>query len=66
MENIVDLRKELTKLYSQVKGKAVKLPEAKTLVNTANCIIKTTVIEMNHKRFIGDKRPIAFLNEGKK
>jgi hypothetical protein len=62
MKNIKDLRNELTKMFQEVKSKKTKLPEAKTLLQTANTIVKTVKTELDQNKFLNKKKAIDFLS----
>lgn len=61
MKNIKELRGELSSIFTQVKSKKLDLPRAKALVGTANSILKSVKIELDHNKFVGNKKPIDFM-----
>lgn len=60
MKNVTDLRNELAKLFTDVRGKKVNNDTAKTLVNTSNAIVKTIKIQLDHNRITNSKKRIPF------
>jgi hypothetical protein len=61
MENIEEVRKALVDVFKEVKEKKMDIDQAKILVTTANSIISTALVQLDHQKFTGSDAPIPFL-----
>lgn len=65
MNNIVELRKELSKLFMDVRSGAVDIKRASEMNNSAGKIIHSLKVELEHCSLVNEKPSIAFLDGSK-
>jgi hypothetical protein len=56
MNNVKELRKELSKLFDGVKNKQIEIQQGKAMVATSNAILKSIQLELEHNKFVGAKK----------
>jgi len=61
MKNIVELREDLLKVYTDLRAGDVGLNEAKQAANVAGKIMSTAKVQMEYNKMIQSKKRIAFL-----
>jgi hypothetical protein len=61
MEDITEVRKALVDVFRKVQNKSMDIDQAKMLVTTANSIIHTAAIQLEHNKFTGSTAEIPFL-----
>jgi hypothetical protein len=66
MENIKDVREALIDVFKNLKDKRIEIDQAKALVTTANSIIHTAMVQLEHSKFTNNDAEIPFLATPKK
>lgn len=61
MKNVKELRDELVKVFEDVKSGATEVGQGKTLVATANAMLKSAQLELEHSKLVGKTKVIKFL-----
>lgn len=61
IENIVDLRQDLTDIYQQLRGGQIGIREAKEIANVAGKIIGSVKIQLEYNVYTKTKERIPFL-----
>lgn len=62
MKNVIDLRKELSEVFSDLRAGVIKPAEAAELNNTAGKMINSVKIELEYYNLRKEKPEIEFLN----
>ena len=61
MQNIKELREDLSKNYEMMKAKQMDLALGKQLANTAGKMLTTIKIELEYAELNGEKKKIEFM-----
>lgn len=61
MKNVEKLRKELTKVFNDVKTGEMDVAQGKTLVATSNAMLKSAQLELEHSKLTNSVKKIDFL-----
>jgi hypothetical protein len=64
MNNITELRAELSKLFNDLKAGEVEVKTASEMNNSAGKIINTIKVELEYFSMLGDKPDIEYLKKG--
>jgi hypothetical protein len=64
MNNITELRSELSKLFNSLKAGEVEVKTAAEMNNSAGKIINTIKVELEYFSMLGDKPDIEYLKTG--
>lgn len=60
---MIELRKELAKIFEAVKTGKMDIDQAKTLTGTANSIISSCYVQLDQQKFLGSGDGVEFLKE---
>lgn len=61
MNNTTELRKELSKVFKNLKSRKITTDEARASVGITNSMINSAMTESNYNKFLGKKTVISFL-----
>lgn len=61
MENVKQLRTELSGVFNQVKSGEMEVQTGKALVATSNAMLKSAQLELEHSKMVGSEKEIGFL-----
>ena len=61
MKNIVELRNDLLKVYTEMRGGNLGLDEAKQASNVAGKIMSSAKVQMEYNKMVQSKSRIPFL-----
>ena len=65
MNNITQLRKDLTENYEQMKSGDMDLKQGKELSNCAGKILQSLKVELEYQSLMGTTKKIDYLDDGK-
>ncbi len=65
MKNVVELRDDLLKVYTQMRSGKLGIDEAKQAANVAGKIMSTAKAQMEYKKMIQSKERIPFMEVAK-
>lgn len=61
MNNVSNLRNELSLVFEQLKNNELDIQQAKAIVATSNSMLKSAQLEMEHSKMTGSGKSIKFL-----
>lgn len=66
MQNTSELRKEMNRIYTELKGRRIDASKAKAFVAISNVILKSAVAENDSNKWLGIKKQVDFLKTPEK
>lgn len=61
MENVNQMRSELSEVFTQLKSGNMEVQTGKALVATSNAMLKSAQLELEHSKMVGSDKEIKFL-----
>lgn len=61
MKNTTELRKELSKVFQDLKDRKINTEEARAFTSVSNSMVKSAIAEGNYNMYLENNSPILFL-----
>lgn len=59
--NVLELRNQMIEIFSDLQNKKLSKSEANSLANVSGKILKSASLELDYKKYTGNKNKIHFL-----
>jgi len=61
MKNTTELRRELSKVFQDLKDRKINTDEARSFTSISNSMVKSAIAEGNYNKYLENSSPIPFL-----